>query len=270
MLALEPGDHIGTRFASPSQFTATTIAFAEQAIAAAAQVIIFPGDPHPDTLTDFQDHLIRQGRTIADAVRSGQIRIADSRQVQLAPGRFDPAYLHDLYTAATGQAISAGYRGLWVSVDMSWAADTDPDVLTAFEADAFSLFTSHQLTAICLYDTRIFSELRVAAACQAHPAAIDGAAPLRHDRLHDRGTLRLSGDTDIANHIAFTALTRSLQPGDTLDITAMTFIDVRGLARIVDLEGQVPGLRINATGRQLHLLDLIRTGLAQPPRVSVA
>jgi hypothetical protein len=260
VLAVEPGDHIGTSFASDSQFAGTTITFADQAVAASAQVMIFPGDPDPDDLVAFQQHLSDQSRTVGAAARRGQVQVCDSGQVQMAPGRFDPVYLHQTYAAATRRAVAEGYQGLWVSVDMSWATGVDPDALVQFEADASDLFTSRELTAVCQYDRRIFPEAQVTAACRAHPAGPEDEPLLRHERLDNGRTLRLSGDADLSNSAAFAALMRKLRPGETLDITAMTFLDVRSLSTIVQATAQIPGLAIKASPAHTRLLDLIRAG----------
>ncbi|MBG0564449.1 MEDS domain-containing protein [Actinoplanes aureus] len=261
MLAIQPGDHISATFAAEAQFAGNTIRFAEQAVAASALVMVFPGGPHRSC---FQHRLGASSPVIAGAVRSGQVQIADSRQVQLAPGRFDPAYLNEAYAGATRQAVDAGFSGLWVSVDMTWAAGVDPDALTDFEAESAGLFTSRELTAICQYDTRVFPAKQVAAACRAHPAGVQDRSPLRHRRTGR--TLRLSGETDLANSLAFAALARTLRPGDVLDITAMTFLDVRALATIVRGYTELTGLTIRASRDQIELLDLIRAGDGIPSR----
>jgi hypothetical protein len=270
MLAVRPGDHIAATFAAADVFASTTVEFAEQAVAAGGQVLVFPGDPYRDDPRPFRDDIGRRSPMLAAATAAGQVSVADSRRVQLAPGRFAPDHLHRTYAAATGAAVAAGYRGLWVSVDMAWASDVDPVASAAFEAMAFPLFTSGELTALCHYDTRLFSAGVVEAACQAHPAGLELGEPLRHRRLHDGSTLQLSGDSDIDNRLAFSAVLGSLRPGDTLDITAMGFVDVHGLDLIVQQHLRVPGLTVRATRRQAHLLDLVRTGRDHSPRAAAA
>jgi hypothetical protein len=143
---------------------------------------------------------------------------------------------------------------------MTWAAGVEPDALTGFEAESAVLFTSRELTAVCQYDTRVFSRERVTAACQAHPAGLRDRSPLRHERLHGDRTLRLSGEVDLANSAAFAALTRTLRPGDTLDITDMTFLDVHALTAIVHGHAEIGALTVRAGPDQAALLDLIRAG----------
>jgi hypothetical protein len=263
MIDIQAGDHIGTTFGSAAAFTANTVPFVERAVAAGGQVMVFPGGPLRDSLTGYLGHLAQRRPPLAAAARRGQMQVADSRQVQLATGRFDPVYLHQAYAAATDQAVAAGYRGLWVSVDMSWAAGVDPAALTQFEAGSFPLFTSRRLTAICQYDTRVFATAHATAACSAHPATLHGGAPLRHQRT-DPATLRLSGETDLANGEAFQALLTSLRPGDTLDLTGMSFIDIAGLAAVKRLAATLPHLTIKISPTQARFLDLIPGGVDVP------
>jgi MEDS: MEthanogen/methylotroph, DcmR Sensory domain len=258
VLPVQHGDHVGATFASPAAFVASTVMFTEQAIRAAAQVMIFPGDPHRDDPTGFRAYLREHSPAIAAASARGQVQVADSRQMQLAVGRFDPTYLGQAYAAASAQAVSAGYRGLWVSVDMSWAAGVDPAALTAFEANAYPLFTSGKLTALCQYDQRTFPATVASAACAAHPAAPDSPQPLRHQR-HPGNTLHLSGETDLTNRTAFTALLHSLRAGDTLDITAMTFVDLRGLAAIAGQRRRLADLTVRASTYHSKVLHLVGT-----------
>ncbi|MEV0720202.1 MEDS domain-containing protein [Asanoa sp. NPDC050611] len=253
-MAVRPGDHLGAAFDTQEAFVVDAVAFAEQGVAAGGQVMVFPGDPYRDDLSGFLEHLRERSPSLAAADRSGQFRVADSRQVQLAPGRFDPGYLRRLYTAAAGDAVEAGYQGLWVSIDMIWARDADPAALTAFEAAAFPLFVGGRLTAVCHYDRRVFAPAVVAATRSAHPAAPDSREPLRHQRLDDGRTLRVWGDSDMDNELAFDALLGSLRPGDTLDISRMSFIDARGAAAIA----RVPGLAVEANQRQARLLGMVR------------
>jgi hypothetical protein len=179
--------------------------------------------------------------------------------VQLAPGCFDPAHLRRAYAAATAQAVSAGYRGLWVSVDMSWAAEVHPAALTAFEAGAHPLFTGGELTALCLYDRRTFPAAVASAACAAHPATLDSPRPLRHQRRPDN-TLHLSGEADLTNRTALIAMLHSLRPGDILDISDMSFVDLRGLAAIAGQRRRLAGLTVRASsyhGKVLRLVDTL-------------
>lgn len=251
MLAIQAGDHIGVSFAAGVGFAITTASFTHQALDAGGQVIVFPGELTGDSIEQLSAGNLR----LRQASRSGQLSFADSAAIQLATGRFDPVHLHQIYAAATVQALDAGYTGLWVSVDMSWAKPgiAEPHALTAFEAAAFPLFRDRTLTAICHYDTRIFPPDAARDACSAHPASLR-AASMRL-RCQDR-TLALTGDTDLTNRIAFEAIVATLTGGDTLDLTGMAFLDVHAAACVARIAHAHPRLRVRITGGHLDLLSV--------------
>lgn len=260
MPMIQAGDHFGAAFATSEQFAAATAGFAAQALAQQAKVIIFPGARTAAVAATITDSL-----GLAGAVESGQISFADSNSVQLAHGSFDAAYLHQVYSAATGQAVAAGYSGLWVSVDMSWAKPdvVEPGQLTVFEAGAYPLFDSGQLTAMCHYDTALFPAGQIREACAAHPAG--PTANLRHHR--DTGRLTLRGETDLTNHTAFATLVAKLGAGTVIDLTAMSFLDVAAAVALLDAAAADPSLTIAVTRWQHRLLSLAGVDPAQlrPP-----
>jgi hypothetical protein len=252
VLAIQTGDHIGVCFAAATSFAVTTASFTHQALDAGGKVIVFAGELTGDSV----ERLGATNLRLRQAGRRGQLSFGDSRAAQLATGRFDPSHLKRLYAAATGQALAEGYTGLWVSVDMSWAKPgvAEPRALTAFEAESFPLFRDRTLTAICHYDTRIFPAEAARAACSAHPATLR-AAVMRS--RYEPGTLRLTGETDLSNRLAFETAVGALADGDTLDLTGMDFLDIRAavvLSRIADAR---PALRIRVTASQRELLSAI-------------
>jgi hypothetical protein len=249
LLAIQTGDHIGVPFAAGMSFAVITASFTHQALDAGGKVIVFPGD-----LTGGSTEQLSAGSLrLRQASRSGQLSFADSRSVQLATGRFDPAYLNQVYAAATTQALEAGYTGLWVSIDMSWARPgvAEPQALTRFEAEAFPLFRDRTLTAICHYDTRIFPADAVRSVCSAHPASLR-AAVMRF-RFQDR-TLKLFGETDLTNRLAFETAVGALTDGDLLDLTGMAFLDVSAALAVARAACAEPGLGIRVTPSQYELL----------------
>ncbi|GAA4606649.1 hypothetical protein BJY16_005934 [Actinoplanes octamycinicus] len=267
LLTVQPGDHISATFRCPAEFARRTADFAGQALTAYAKVLVFPRPADRDELGAVQRYLAGRSPALRAATGSGRLQVLDSRQVQLAPGKLDPGHLHAAYAAATEEAVASGYSGLWMSVDMSWAADAEPAALVECEAAAFPLFTSRELTVLCHYDLGVFGPDRVTAACRAHPAGLDSRWPLRHQRLPDNRTLRLTGETDLANATAFAALIRGLRPGDILDVSGMTFLDVRALTSVARAVADLGDLTVHATRSQRDLLDLVRAaGAVRPPR----
>jgi hypothetical protein len=248
VLSIQAGDHIGVSFAASASFAITTASFTHQALNAGGMVMVFPGE----LTSESSEQLSAGNLRLRQASRKGQLAFADSR-VQLAGGRFDPVHLNQIYAAATVQALDAGFTGLWISIDMSWAKPgvAGPHALTMFEAEAFPLFRARTLTAICHYDSRVFPADTVRSACSAHPVS-PRAAAMRY-RCEGR-TLLLSGETDLSNRLAFETIAASLDDGDTLDLTDMTFLDVRAATTLARVVHAGPGLSIRVTPSQKELL----------------
>jgi hypothetical protein len=247
------GDHIGATFSTAAGFVARTVALARRGLAANGRVVVFPA--HRDAAV--VDRLLEEPADLRQARRDGRLDLADPDQVQRGPGVFDPDYLTETYAAVTAQTVAAGFTGLWVSVDMTWAEPSfaDPAALASFEARSFPLFATRQLTAVCQYDLSVFPKGQAVRACQAHPCN-DGLR-LRHDTMHSGTSVRLSGQTDLSNAGAWQAMLRSLQPDSGLDITAMAFIDVPGLREIARAVSRHPGIVVWVTSEQAEMLELV-------------
>jgi hypothetical protein len=228
---IQAGDHVAAAFHDDAGFAAATLSFVREGLRGSARVLVFP---KPVQLEEVRGLLSQADSEIAGGAASGTVEVFDSREVQLAPGGFDPTHLHNTYAAATRQAALDGFRGLWVSVDMTWADPgvVDTDALVRFETEANSLFASGQLTAVCLYDRRRFSATDVQRAGQAHPCS-PGGATFRYRLSQDMRYLACAGEADLSNLAAWAAVVDSLATTDpVLDISAMTFLDVPAMAAI--------------------------------------
>jgi hypothetical protein len=264
MFAIRPGDHAVHAYTDPADQLTAVISLADWALDSGAQMMVFPPPGAIEVCTAALD-----GRpSTRDARATGQLRVLDSREVQLAGGRFDPARLYRTYAAATAAARASGYTGLCVSVDMRWAIDVDPDALTAFEAGAYPLFAAEDLTAMCHYDRLRFRPEHLRRACAAHPV-IDRGTRLGYRRRG--GTVELSGETDLANGRAFQAVLAGLGGGDHLDLTGMRFVDVAGLHAVAALTASRPRVTVSTTDHLATLLTMIGmsgAGQPSPPRTS--
>ncbi|WP_345385326.1 MEDS domain-containing protein [Nonomuraea salmonea] len=162
------GDHVAARFGSDAGFADLAMEFARGGVTARGQVLLFV----PRRLRRLIGDRLAASASLRAAARDGHVRLVDPRDVQLAGG-FDAVRLHTTYHDATQAALIAGYPGLWVAVDMSWARPSvvDAEALVAFEAASITLFTQATLTALCAFDTRVFTAEQVFRVCQAHPVA---------------------------------------------------------------------------------------------------
>ncbi|MEV4398759.1 MEDS domain-containing protein [Nonomuraea sp. NPDC049607] len=259
------GDHLGARFGSDDAFLSAAAEFAHVGVTGGAQVMIFPSPRLRGSLGD------RLGASppLRRALHEGHLHVMDTVQARHAGGGFDAGRLHAAYRDAALAATAAGYPGLWVAVDMAWACPVDRadavdavdiDALVAFEAAANTLFTLGTLTALCAYDTRVFTSGHVFRACQAHPAIAE-AARFGHRATADGDGLAFSGEADRSNALAWNALLSSFDPGHhVVDISAMSFLGVRALADLADLAAadRSRPLTIRATSSQVTRLSLLR------------
>ncbi|MCK2218712.1 MEDS domain-containing protein [Actinomadura sp. ATCC 31491] len=253
------GAHVAARFGSDGAFLSAAAGFARAGVGEGAQVLLFPS---PRLREALRGRLSGGGdAALGAAARDGRLLVLDPRQVQLAGGAFDPARLRAAYLDAVRDALAAGRTGVWTAVDMDWARPgvADPGALVAFEAAANTLFTPGTLTALCAYDTRVFTAGQIFRACQAHPSS-DDTAGFAHRALPCGGGLAFSGETDRSNALAWNALLASLAPGhDVVDISAMSFLSIQALADLGAAACARPRpLTIRVTFRQATRLSLLR------------
>jgi len=256
LLSVQAGDHVAASFDDDDGFAATTAWFVDQGLRRRARVLVLAEARNVEPVRE------RLRAVCADAVaaqRSGRLQLLDPHQVQLGTGRFDPAYLRESYAAAARQAVDEGHTGLWVSVDMTWASPpvVPTDALVRFEAEANTLFASGQLTAICQYGTRDFSGETIRRALSAHPHNAHGST-FRHHMTPDGTFLVVWGEVDLSNRDAWTVIVNATATwGPVIDITAMTFLDVRAMTTLGWAAMTREHVTVVATPEQARRLRLV-------------
>ncbi|GAA4606125.1 hypothetical protein BJY16_005668 [Actinoplanes octamycinicus] len=228
---LRPGDHV-CLIGDDDVLQARGIAQYIRAGLRERQRVVFYGDR-----TGLLDQeLAAAGVDTGDACGSGQLQIISPGESYLASGRFDP----DATIAAwrTEEAITraAGFDGLRVGGDMGWAARPVPgaDLLGHYEAQVNRVFADGFVTAVCFYDRRLFPHAELRHLSCAHPATAtagpepDTAPQLRMLRTVDPPGIRLSGEADLANRAALSAVMRALAD-DTPDGSGPLTVDVHEL-----------------------------------------
>jgi anti-anti-sigma regulatory factor len=224
---LQLGDHVCLPFDTDEQAQTHILAFTRAGLAGRQQVMVFT---QTVAAGDMVAWLRQQDRAFAAALNTGQLQVHRPDDVHLAGGHFDPQRMTATFSQVTAQAQSDGYRGLRVTVDMSWALRpvSGTEQLFDFEATANQLFVEGRLAAVCAYDRRRFEPAAIRRACAAHPIT-PGGSVLRFSRLQTPG-LRLHGEVDFTNRHAVAGLLASLPDADaTLDITGLTFIDASAM-----------------------------------------
>jgi hypothetical protein len=188
--------------------------------------------------------------------------------------------LLDLVAEQMAVARSEGFRGLWLSMDLQWAArqGTDVAVVTGFEKalGALAANPSSNLTALCHYERRTFTSDTLDVAAGAHSPSL-AAATYHHDamlqisRPAGTTTLRIAGELDFARlDPLVTALDETLRIDREvhLELRHLRFVDVPTAYAIIAAAARMTvDQRMIISGGQRITDMLARLGLTELHRV---
>jgi anti-anti-sigma regulatory factor len=199
----------------------------------------------------------------------------------LAPDAFDETRLREELEAEKRLALDAGFNGILIVSDVTWAATpggVDGDALAAYERAVTAVLADGRESAVCQYDRSRFGSRTIAGCAATHPVletAFDETDTLRNGQvtlhLGRHGTVRAQGEIDMANadlleRALVTARERSHNV--CVDVSELTFIDLRGvhalfaaartgdiallapssplrgILRALDARGGLPGLQV--------------------------
>jgi hypothetical protein len=259
---LAPGDHVCVTHTGP--VVGVVAGFVLDALGTGDKVVCYTGDGDPAAVAAHIENADARART---ALRSGRFEIRCARDSYLDSGAFDPERTIDTLRAALGDVRDAGYPGLRVIADMSWAAAELPGAerLAWYEAETNRLFADGYARVACLYDRAAFTPQRLRECIAAHPATVEPDScrdpQLRLRYTTDPPGLAIAGEADIANRAALAAVLAGLPhdlPGPselTIDVSGMTFADVATAAALLRCAASTPRVRI--AGADPHLADLL-------------
>lgn len=241
--------------------------------------ILYRGDESAAFLTG----LDRTGIDTAAALASGHLLVNTPESALVVDGVFDADQALVRCRAVAGRSRSAGYGGLRMIADMSWAAGPVPGAerLPWYEAQATAVFAEGDALALCLYDRRLFDPFALRRLAWSHPGVMGGApydpgSSLRLRWTRDPFGVRLEGEADLSNRYALSAVLEHLfdRPPTgavaTVDVTGLRFADT-AVARVLIAAGSGGAGRIRLVGCSpgiSRLLDLNGAGAA--PGLSIA
>jgi chemotaxis family two-component system sensor kinase Cph1 len=129
------------------------------------------------------DLLRTQGIDVNSAVSSGALTIAGKQEAYLKQGYFDPDWMIRFLLKASDEAKAAGFSGLRVTGEMTWALGGDPGVerLMEYEAKLNRLLSDNDIVAICQYNRNRFSPGVIRDVLYTHPLVIYGGIICQND-----------------------------------------------------------------------------------------
>jgi anti-anti-sigma factor len=200
--------------------------------------------------------------------QAGDLEASTAEESYLSDGVFDPEAAIALWLGEVARSRAAGYRGIRVLGDMTWASRRFPgsERLPWYEAQINSLvFADGYVAGVCAYDRRRFDPLHLRRLGWAHlgwagsESPFDPASALRMRRVRDPWGLRISGEADLSNRDALRTVIEHLfddRPQVTVDVSGLRFADIAAARVLLDAAASGAG-RLRLTGCSANLLRLL-------------
>jgi anti-anti-sigma factor len=222
------------------------------------------------------------GIDTATAVAGGQLEAISAEASYLAGGVFEAEAVLATWGPLAAAARSAGYAGLRVLGDMSWAARrvAGREHLPHYESQINRVVVGSDVIGVCAYDRRRLDPLELRLLAWQHPGTASSGAPyderfaLRIRRTRDPVGLSLSGEADLAGRNALRAVIENVfvdcgTDEVTVDVSGLRFADPAA-ARILVRAGLGEG-RLRLAGCSPALLRLLAySGAADAPGLVVS
>jgi anti-anti-sigma factor len=237
--------------------------------------VVYCGDDTADVLAAFAQRGLPTGRALA----SGDLRVPPIESSYLTAGVFDPQATLSFLHREIGAARDAGYRGLRIVADMSWASRLVPGIerLLDYETEINKIFAEGYVLGVCAYDRRAFTTASLRNLARSHPGTVrtgrpfDPARALRVRHTWQPFGLRLEGEADLLNESVLRAVIDHLldilpdeYPRAAVDVSGLTFVDTAAARVLLQAPDRAAG-RIRLVGRSPALDRLIEFHGAEPP-----
>jgi PAS domain S-box-containing protein len=164
---LPPGSHVCPIYSTPADMQRMLVSYFRAGIVRGEQCLYIANEASVDDLR-------AQGIGSADDLARGVLIPVTARESYLRNGRFDPDEMFAFWTERLAAARAAGYVGLRVTGDPSWALGSDigSELLIEYEARLNGFVHSTGIRAMCLYDWRRWQPSVLRDVLRTHPLAI--------------------------------------------------------------------------------------------------
>ena len=250
---LDDDDHACLTFGETEELFDLTAAFVRDGLAAGLKVIWLSEVGPGPAVTE----LTRRGVAAHPAIAAGQMTAATCEGQVVSGQAFHAKEAVGWLERQVDSAAAAGFPGLRVAVDMSWALRPVAGIeeLPRFEEGIAAALAGRPAAVLCQYDRDRFDPVTLATVAGFHTRAVAAATYhadplLRICRQYAPPGIRVAGELDYqAQQSLALALAEAvrLDTDITVNLAGLTFIDARCALMIAD------AVRTIAVGRKVTL-----------------
>ncbi|HWG91167.1 MAG TPA: MEDS domain-containing protein [Candidatus Thermoplasmatota archaeon] len=177
--AVQPGDHLCLVYETQQEQFAAAIPFLRHGLERGEFCVYIADDNNAAAVLD---GLRAGGVDVEGTVASGALSVVTKREAYLKDGFFDPDAMISFLAARTEAAVAAGFTGLRVTGEMTWALGPElgVDRLMEYEAKLNEFFVGSNASAICQYSATRFGPEVILEALHTHPLVIYGGLVCRN------------------------------------------------------------------------------------------
>lgn len=183
---LEPGSHLGWFYASERDHKAVITAFLAHALKRREKAVYIVDQHPPSTIAGY---LWEAGIEAGQYLASEQLTLLSVQGTYMHERVFSPEAMLARLRRETEQTVAAGYRGLRVTGEMTWALEGYPgsEQLIEYEAKVNDLFEHLPCIGLCQYDVRRFAPGLLLEAMRTHPLILVGTELHRNPHYSPHG-----------------------------------------------------------------------------------
>jgi PAS domain S-box-containing protein len=190
LAGLGAGAHVCPLYETPDQRMGALVPYFRAGLARGEQCLYIADDASVDNLLALG---IGSDQDLARAA----LVVLTARETYLANGRFDPDKMIKLLAGRLAAARAAGFVGLRVAGEMSWAlgSNSGSERLIEYETRLNTFLLASGIRALCQYDVRLFPASVLRDVLRTHPLAIFGEHI--HDNLYFEPPELVLGGTEV-------------------------------------------------------------------------
>ncbi|MEO8614179.1 MAG: MEDS domain-containing protein [Luteolibacter sp.] len=176
---IKPHDHLASIRETREEQVAAAVSAILIGIESGEKCIYVAGD---ELVEDFSQALRGEGMDVESALASGILWVATRQETFLRQGRFDPDDMIRFWGEAARAATSAGFSGLRVVAEMTWALGGDPGTerLIEYESKLNAFVCDHPVMFICQYNRRRFAPEVLLDVIRTHPIVLSAGLVCRN------------------------------------------------------------------------------------------